>query len=236
MGPGSGENKDDRTLWVGNLDTKVTEDVLYELFVQAGPLIDVKIAKDKEGNRRNYAFVEFKHDVSIPYTIQLMNGIRVYDRPLKIQCRPNSKHDFAQNMGRNSPQQQDGYGSRQQTPNTSGNAGILPSPHMQMQMPPEHSSFHRSHSMPANLSTFASQRSMQQPSHYQHRQQYRSDQRQHFRQQFQGSATDMGYQSQQRRPMTPSQVIAMNQQQYRPPNIPQQPWQPSSQRGHYGYR
>lgn len=32
----------DRTLFVGNLETKVTEELLFELFHQAGPVIKVK--------------------------------------------------------------------------------------------------------------------------------------------------------------------------------------------------
>ena len=57
-------------LWVGNLDSKATEEILFgayecfnnmisssisELFLQAGPLISVKKPKDK-----TFAFVTFK--------------------------------------------------------------------------------------------------------------------------------------------------------------------------------
>uniref|UniRef100_A0A8C5P0W1 RRM domain-containing protein n=1 Tax=Jaculus jaculus TaxID=51337 RepID=A0A8C5P0W1_JACJA len=55
----------DRTLFVGNLDTKVTEELLFELFHQAGPVISVKIPKDKDGKPKQFAFVNFKHEVSV---------------------------------------------------------------------------------------------------------------------------------------------------------------------------
>ncbi|XP_005988225.1 RNA-binding protein 7 [Latimeria chalumnae] len=82
----------DRTLFVGNLDSKVTEELLFELFLQAGPLVKVKIPKDKDGKPKQFAFVNFKHEESAPYGMQLLNGIRLFGRPLKIQFRSGSSH------------------------------------------------------------------------------------------------------------------------------------------------
>uniref|UniRef100_A0A8C4QHA1 RNA binding motif protein 11 n=1 Tax=Eptatretus burgeri TaxID=7764 RepID=A0A8C4QHA1_EPTBU len=76
-----------RTLFVGNLETRVTEGILYELFLQAGPLFRVAIAKDKEGKPKQFAFITFKHEESVPYSLNLLNGIRLYGRPLKLQFR-----------------------------------------------------------------------------------------------------------------------------------------------------
>ncbi|XP_072049768.1 uncharacterized protein [Amphiura filiformis] len=83
-----GETQADRTLWVGNLDSRVTEELLYELFLQAGPLAGVKKPSEK-----NYAFVEFQHDVSVPYSMSLMSGLRLFERALRLQFRSGSKHD-----------------------------------------------------------------------------------------------------------------------------------------------
>ncbi|XP_030060086.1 splicing regulator RBM11 isoform X2 [Microcaecilia unicolor] len=82
----------DRTIFVGNLDNDVKEEILYELFLQAGPLIKVSIAKDKEGNPKSFGFVCFKHTESVPYAIALLNGIRLYGRPIKIDYRSGSSH------------------------------------------------------------------------------------------------------------------------------------------------
>uniref|UniRef100_A0A2K6APS7 RNA-binding protein 7 n=1 Tax=Macaca nemestrina TaxID=9545 RepID=A0A2K6APS7_MACNE len=82
----------DRTLFVGNLETKVTEELLFELFHQAGPVIKVKIPKDKDGKPKQFAFVNFKHEVSVPYAMNLLNGIKLYGRPIKIQFRSGSSH------------------------------------------------------------------------------------------------------------------------------------------------
>ncbi|KAI2653854.1 RNA-binding 7-like protein [Labeo rohita] len=82
----------DRTLFVGNLDPQVTEEVIFELFLQAGPLIKVKIPKDNDGKSKQFAFVNFKHEVSVPYALNLLNGIRLYGRQLNIKFRAGSSH------------------------------------------------------------------------------------------------------------------------------------------------
>ncbi|XP_004712867.1 RNA-binding protein 7 isoform X1 [Echinops telfairi] len=82
----------DCTLFVGNLETKVTEELLFELFLQAGPVTKVKIPKDKDGKPKQFAFVNFKHEISVPYAMNLLNGIKLFGRPIKIQFRSGSSH------------------------------------------------------------------------------------------------------------------------------------------------
>ncbi|NXD64353.1 RBM7 protein, partial [Eolophus roseicapillus] len=82
----------DRTLFVGNLDPRVTEELIFELFHQAGPVIKVKIPKDRDGRPKQFAFVNFKHEESVPYGLNLLNGIKLYGRPIKIQFRSGSSH------------------------------------------------------------------------------------------------------------------------------------------------
>ncbi|KAH3826207.1 RNA-binding protein 7-like [Dreissena polymorpha] len=86
----------DRTLWVGNLSDKVSDELLYELFLQAGPLERVSIAKEKDGRPKGFAFITFAHDESVPYTVQLMDGIQLFGRVLKLQFRPGSSHQQQQ--------------------------------------------------------------------------------------------------------------------------------------------
>ncbi|XP_020036636.1 RNA-binding protein 7 isoform X2 [Castor canadensis] len=100
----------DRTLFVGNLETKVTEELLFELFHQAGPVIKVKIPKDKDGKPKQFAFVNFKHEVSVPYAMNLLNGIKLFGRPIKIQFRSGSSH-ASQDVSMSYPQHQVGNSS-----------------------------------------------------------------------------------------------------------------------------
>ncbi|NXS13562.1 RBM7 protein, partial [Neodrepanis coruscans] len=59
---------------------------------QAGPVITVKIPKDRDGRPKQFAFVNFKHEESVPYGLQLLNGIKLYGRPMRIQFRSGSSH------------------------------------------------------------------------------------------------------------------------------------------------
>ncbi|XP_074088153.1 splicing regulator RBM11 [Macrotis lagotis] len=88
----SREKDADRMVFVGNLESRVSEEILYELFLQAGPLIRVTICKDKEGKPRPFGFVCFKHQESVSYAIALLNGIRLYGRPINVQYRSGSSH------------------------------------------------------------------------------------------------------------------------------------------------
>ncbi|XP_043286502.1 splicing regulator RBM11 isoform X2 [Venturia canescens] len=67
-------SRDMRTLWCGNLSNRVTEDILYELFLQAGPLEEVKIPRDRDSRPRAYGFVTYKHDESVDYALELYKG------------------------------------------------------------------------------------------------------------------------------------------------------------------
>lgn len=42
------------------------------------------MARDREGRRRPFGFVLYKHAEAVPYAIALLNGISLYGRPLKL--------------------------------------------------------------------------------------------------------------------------------------------------------
>jgi len=77
-------DRDLRTLWCGNLSSRVTEDILYELFLQAGPLDEVKIPKDRDSRPRPFGFITFKHDESVNYAMELFRGISLYNKELQV--------------------------------------------------------------------------------------------------------------------------------------------------------
>ncbi|KAM3923218.1 RNA-binding protein 7 [Leptodactylus fuscus] len=108
----------DRTLFVGNLDPRATEELLFELFLQAGPAVNVKIPKDKDGNPKLFAFVNFKHEESVPYGMNLLNGIKLFGRPLKIQYRSGSSHASQESSNTaSSPHGNGGYPGNGPSPN-----------------------------------------------------------------------------------------------------------------------
>ncbi|OQR68131.1 hypothetical protein BIW11_02073 [Tropilaelaps mercedesae] len=86
---------DSRTLWVGNLSDNVDEDLLYELFIQAGPLENVNVKKcPPNGGQNPFAFVTFRHEISVGYAIALFEGISLYGRSLNMKQRHGVTPDY----------------------------------------------------------------------------------------------------------------------------------------------
>ncbi|XP_055035150.2 RNA binding motif protein 11 [Misgurnus anguillicaudatus] len=74
----------ERSIFVGNIHSCVTEEILYELFLQAGPVEKVHIFRN--GHQKPYALVYYKHAEAVPYAVELLNGIWIYGQPIKLQC------------------------------------------------------------------------------------------------------------------------------------------------------
>lgn len=75
----------DATIYVGGLDEKVSETILWELFVQAGPVVNVHMPKDRiTQNHQGYGFVEFMSEEDADYAIKIMNMIKLYGKPIRV--------------------------------------------------------------------------------------------------------------------------------------------------------
>lgn len=49
---------------------------------QTGPLEKVRIAKDRDGRQKNFAFITYCHEVSVPYAISLFRGTALFHKTL----------------------------------------------------------------------------------------------------------------------------------------------------------
>uniref|UniRef100_A0A1A9W5S0 RRM domain-containing protein n=1 Tax=Glossina brevipalpis TaxID=37001 RepID=A0A1A9W5S0_9MUSC len=78
-------NNKERTLFCANLHAKVTEESLYEAFVQAGPIERVHILKDKRGRSRLYGFITYFHRSSCSYALKLLEGLTLYRKMITIK-------------------------------------------------------------------------------------------------------------------------------------------------------
>lgn len=79
------ERNQEATIYIGNLDPMVTEELLWELFVQCGPVHNVYIPRDRITQQHSgYGFVEFKSEQDSDYAQKVMNMIALFGRPLKI--------------------------------------------------------------------------------------------------------------------------------------------------------
>ena len=79
------QRNQDATVYVGNLDEKVHDEMLWELMLQAGPVVNVHMPKDKvNGQHQGYGFVEFRTEEDADYAMKIMNMIKVFGKPIKV--------------------------------------------------------------------------------------------------------------------------------------------------------
>lgn len=72
-----------KTLYVGNLDHSVTEELILALFGQIGPVKGCKIIREPGGGDP-YCFVEFTHHAAASAALTAMNRRRCLDKEMKV--------------------------------------------------------------------------------------------------------------------------------------------------------
>ncbi|KII61430.1 RNA-binding protein 7 [Thelohanellus kitauei] len=125
-----------RSVFVGNLNSHVTSDIIEELFTQGGPVTHVSMPADKDGKPKNYAFVEFEHPISVKYVSELFDGLLLCGQPLSVRplnshtdrSLDNGAHKRSFSSMNKSPYHYEvGNGdSRRRTPNFSGRGANRP--------------------------------------------------------------------------------------------------------------
>lgn len=94
------ERNQEATIYIGNLDPKIDEEIVWELMVQCGPVANVHMPKDKITNtHQGYGFVEFKNEEDSDYAIKIMNMIRLFGKP--IRCNKSSQDKKTSEVGAN---------------------------------------------------------------------------------------------------------------------------------------
>ncbi|KAJ3046136.1 Splicing factor 3B subunit 4 [Rhizophlyctis rosea] len=79
------ERNQDATVYVGNVDERVTEGLLWELMLQAGPVVNVHLPKDRvTQSHQGYGFVEYMTEEDAEYAIKIMNMIKLFGKPIRV--------------------------------------------------------------------------------------------------------------------------------------------------------
>ena len=79
------ERNQDATVYVGNLDERMTESLLWELFLQAGPVTNTHMPRDRISlQHQGYGFVEFLSEEDADYAIKIMNMIKMFGKPIRV--------------------------------------------------------------------------------------------------------------------------------------------------------
>jgi RNA recognition motif-containing protein len=140
------QEQKERTLFCINIDAKTTEEILYELFLQAGPIENLIRKNDRNG--KIFSLVTYKYIDSCDYAIKLFNGINLFNQPLKVQQSvPNGQVATPQTPTPQSHYQQSNFNQnriRHQSMDSnlrggsgSGMAGMMPNQPNQQMMPPK---------------------------------------------------------------------------------------------------
>ncbi|KAL1921775.1 uncharacterized protein VTP21DRAFT_10417 [Calcarisporiella thermophila] len=75
-----------KTLYVGNLDPRVTDVMLHQIFSTVGPIENVKIIPDKNFSHGglNYGFVEYHDHRTAEQALQTLNGRKIFNMEIKV--------------------------------------------------------------------------------------------------------------------------------------------------------
>jgi splicing factor 3B subunit 4 len=81
----SREQNKDATVYVGNIDERFTQELLSELMTQVGPVRQVHMPQDRVSQtHQGYGFVEFDTPASAEYASKVLNGIRIWGKPIRV--------------------------------------------------------------------------------------------------------------------------------------------------------
>ena len=73
------------TCFIGSMDVKVTDELLWELGTQVGPVSSVYVPKDRvSGGSQGYGFIEFKSPKDAVYATKVLNMIKLYGKPIRV--------------------------------------------------------------------------------------------------------------------------------------------------------
>jgi len=75
-----------KSLYVGNLDPRVTDYMLQQIFAAHGSVNNTKIIPDKnyQHGGLNYGFVEFDDHRSAETALQMLNGLKIFNMEIKV--------------------------------------------------------------------------------------------------------------------------------------------------------
>lgn len=81
----SREQDKEATVYIGNLDERVADSLVWELMLQAGRIVNVHLPKDRVTQaHQGYGFVEFISEEDAEYAARIMNQVRLYGKPIRV--------------------------------------------------------------------------------------------------------------------------------------------------------
>ncbi|CAE6434812.1 Splicing factor 3B subunit 4 OS=Homo sapiens GN=SF3B4 PE=1 SV=1 [Rhizoctonia solani AG-1 IB] len=92
----SGRPQEDRnaeaTVYLGNLDERCTDALIWELMLQAGPVVNVHLPKDRISQaHQGFGFCEFLTEEDAEYACKIMNQIKLWGKPIRVNKSSSDK-------------------------------------------------------------------------------------------------------------------------------------------------
>ncbi|CAG8962266.1 hypothetical protein HYFRA_00005321 [Hymenoscyphus fraxineus] len=79
------EQDKEATVYIGNIDERVSDSLVWELMLQAGRIVNVHLPKDRvTQTHQGYGFVEFISEEDAEYAARIMNQVRLYGKPIRV--------------------------------------------------------------------------------------------------------------------------------------------------------
>ncbi|KIH90903.1 splicing factor 3b subunit 4 [Sporothrix brasiliensis 5110] len=79
------EQNKEATVYVGNLDERFVEPLMWEIMTQMGPVVNVHMPMDRVSrHHQGFGFVEFDTPESADYASRCLNGIRLFGKPVRV--------------------------------------------------------------------------------------------------------------------------------------------------------
>lgn len=84
--PPDSERNIKSTLYFGNVDIQVDEILMYELFIQFAPIKSINMPKDRIlKTHQGFGFAEFKTVADADYVLEILHGVRLYGKQLRLK-------------------------------------------------------------------------------------------------------------------------------------------------------
>eukprot|EP00471_Norrisiella_sphaerica_P013436 CAMPEP_0184493962 /NCGR_PEP_ID=MMETSP0113_2-20130426/27435_1 /TAXON_ID=91329 /ORGANISM="Norrisiella sphaerica, Strain BC52" /LENGTH=316 /DNA_ID=CAMNT_0026879473 /DNA_START=15 /DNA_END=961 /DNA_ORIENTATION=- len=88
------ERNQEATVWIGGLEPQVSEELVWELMLQVGPVVNVHMPRDQvTTNHQGYCFCEFRGIEDADYAIRVLNMIKLYGKPIRVNKASKDKKE-----------------------------------------------------------------------------------------------------------------------------------------------
>lgn len=91
------EQDKEATVYVGNIDERCSDSLIWELMLQAGRIVNVHLPKDRVTQlHQGFGFVEFISEEDADYASKIMNGIRLHGKAIRVNKASADKQKTAE--------------------------------------------------------------------------------------------------------------------------------------------